>query len=120
MSARYDRGGCDTSMYQLLHPPTTLMSRTGVSDVLVVSFEVTSNSRMIGLAPCQSCRSAASARCTDWCVSSQVACSQYGSGTIRKMRSFETTPPPGLAVDRSFSRLIGGGATAGTTGLSTC
>src|SRR5437870_3870170 len=81
-----------------------MMSRTGVSDVLVVSVEVTSNNRMIGRAPCQSWRSAASARCTDWCVSSQVACSQYGSGTIRKMRSL-VKPPMAVVLppERSFS-----------------
>src|SRR5262245_9548910 len=99
------------------------MSRTGVSDVLVVSWLVTSNSRMIGLAPCQSCLSAASARWTECCVRSQVTCSQNGSGTIRKMRSLATPPGVGFEVERSLSRLIGGGrigagfgATAGTGG----
>ena len=52
-------------MYQLLPSPSTAMSRTGVSEVLVVSWLVTSERRMISRAPYQSCLSAASARCTE-------------------------------------------------------
>ena len=71
MSARYMRGGWGTSMYQFWPGPWMMMSLTGVSDVLVVSWLVTSNSRMISRAPCQSCRSAASARWTECGESSQ-------------------------------------------------
>src|SRR3954451_20033551 len=102
MSARYDRGGWATSMYQWLHPPCTTMSRSGASDVLVVSVADTSKSRIIGLAPGQSCPSAASARCTDWTDSSQNACSQNGSGAVRTMRSF-TTPVLSPLTERSLS-----------------
>src|SRR5438094_554915 len=112
-------------MYQWLLPPWMKMSRIGVSDVLVVSWLVTSNSRMTGLAPCQSCLSAASARWTECCVNSQTACSQNGSGTIRKMRSLATPPVGTFVVERSLSRLMGGatigvgfGAKAGTDGLA--
>src|SRR6266536_373880 len=102
MSARYDRGCCGTSLYQWLQPPWTTMSRSGASDVLVVSWEVTSNSRMIGFDPGQSWPSAASARCTDWTDSSQKAWSQNGSGAVRTMRSF-TAPPLLPFADRSLS-----------------
>ena len=39
--------------------------------MLVVSWLVTSNRRMMNRAPCQSCFSAASARCTEWLETSQ-------------------------------------------------
>src|SRR5437763_900198 len=109
MSARYDRGGWATSMYQWLHPPCTTMSRSGASDVLVVSCEVTSKSRMIGLAPGQSWPSAASARWTDWTDSSQKACSQNGSGAVRTIRSF-TTPPLGPFAETPLSAGMGASA----------
>src|SRR5579885_1924480 len=109
MSARYDRGGWGTSMYQWLHPPWTTMSRSGASDVLVVSWEVTSNTRMIGLAPCQSWPRAASARWTDWTDSSQMACSQNGSGAVMTIRSL-TTVPLAAFEERSLSAgMVGSG-----------
>src|SRR5689334_5305317 len=121
MSARYDLGGCGMSMYQWLHPPWTAMSRTGASDVLVVSWLVTSNSRMIGLAPYQSDPRAASARWTDWTDSSQKACSQYGSGAVSRMRSL-TTPVLAVLADRSLSVGMAGsgrgGAAGGAAGLT--
>src|SRR4051794_30961098 len=92
MSTRYDRGGWVTSTYQLLHPPWMSTSRTTPSAVLVVSWLLTSHTRRIGLAPCQSWPSAASARWTDWWVSSQNTCSQYGSRTTTTIRSFECPP----------------------------
>src|SRR5690348_7341549 len=119
MSARYDRGGCGTSMYQWLHPPWTTMSRSGASDVLVVSCEVTSKSRMIGLAPCQSWPKAASARWTDCSDSSQKACSQYGSGAVTTIRCLTWLPLAGFD-DRSLSGgMPGSGGGAGGASLAT-
>src|SRR5438067_6503450 len=121
MSARYCRGGCGTSIHQWLLPPWMKMSRIGASDVLVVSVEVTSKRRMIGRAPCQSCLRAASARWTDCWVRSHVACSQNGSGTIRKMRSLATVPGAGgLPEEMSFSRLIGGSGGSGRDAMAGC
>src|SRR5918994_3383605 len=93
-------------MYQWVQPPWTTMSRSGRSDVLVVSVEVTSKSRMIGRAPCQSWPMAASARWTDWRDNSQKACSQNGSGAVMTIRSL--IGPPLLLVfeDRSLSAAI--------------
>src|SRR5262245_38924186 len=67
-------------------------SRTMASAVLVVSWAETSKTRRIGRAPCQSWPRAASARCTDWWVSSQKACSQYGSRTTTTIRSLDDPP----------------------------
>src|SRR6476646_953715 len=92
MSTRYDRGGWVTSMYQLLHPPWMSTSRTTPSAVLVVSWALTSQTRRIGRAPCQSWPRAASARWTDWWVSSQKTCSQYGSRTTTTIRSLACPP----------------------------
>src|SRR5687767_5749933 len=114
MSARYVRGGCGTSMYHVLPPPCTMMSRTGVSDVLVVSRLVTSNSRMMSRAPCQSCLSAASARWIECGDSSQYACSQYGFDTASRIRSFVIG-----ADDRAGASFAGAGADFGTSGLVT-
>src|SRR5438067_7424761 len=100
MSTRYDRGGWGTSTYQWLHPAWMTMPRTGASDVLVVSCEVTSNSRSTGLAPCQSCPSAASARCTAWSDNSQQACSQNGSDTINQIWSLTGPAVRGFLDER--------------------
>ena len=58
-------------MYQFWQPPWMSMSLTIASDVLVVSAALTSKTRRIGLAVCQSWPSAASARWIDWCDNSQ-------------------------------------------------
>ena len=86
------------------------MSRSGASDVLVVSCEVTSNSRKIGRAPCQSGPRADSARSTLAWLTSHTAWIQNGSGTISTRRSLVR---PGLdRVVRSFSGAITGSGLA--------
>src|SRR5437870_4984908 len=111
MSTRYDRGGWVTSTYQLLHPPWISTSRTTPSAVLVVSWALTSHTRRIGRAPCQSWPSAASARWTDWWVSSQKTCSQYGSRTTTTIRSF-ACPPCRCRGGRPFRLAAGVGSAA--------
>src|SRR5262245_30488279 len=108
MSTRYCRGGCGTLMYQLRPSLSTGMSRIGVSEVLVVSRLVTSESRMMSLAPYQSCLSAASARWTDWAEMSHITCSQYGSLTARMMRSLACGP-----LGRGAGNSLGGDGFAG-------
>src|SRR5262249_22868240 len=67
---------------------------------------VTSDSRMMSRAPYQSCLSAASARCTDWVVSSQMTCSQCGSGTAMKMRSLVGPVGTGFGASLGRSRFV--------------
>src|SRR3954469_811340 len=109
MSTRYDRGGWVTSTYQLLPPPWMSTSRTTPSAVLVVSWLLTSHTRRIGLAPCQSWPRAASARWTDWWVNSQKTCSQYGSRTTTTTRSL-ACPPWRCRGGRPFGSTAGAGS----------
>src|SRR5262245_1748391 len=94
-------------MYQLRPSPVTGISRIGVSEVLVVSWLVTSERRTMSLAPYQSCLRAASARWIEWAERSHITWSQYGSFTARIMRSLVGVPD-----GRAGSSLMGAGDAA--------